>query len=153
MYMGELVRRVVLEMINGGVLFDGKATPAMLTEYWLNAAHLARVESDARGTYAAGRSVLAAALGVARPTDADCDLFRYACECVTKRSAHLVAAGLASVLRRVNGGRDGGTVVVAIGGSVFETHDRFASTVGCMTRRLLRGDCNIKFGLRMSEHS
>lgn len=146
MYMGDLVRKMVSDMTDQGLLLCGRLSRGMSSAGALRAEHLCRVESDTRGTYAAGRAVLTEALGAHDPTDFDCELFRYACECVTKRSAHLVAAGLAGLLQRLGPGADAATavdsapvdtVIVAAAGAVFDAHPKYASMVTCKARELI----------------
>jgi len=140
MYVAELVRKTVSDMADKKVLFNGRLTREMFIEHRLRAEHLSQVESDARGTYIAARTVLVDVLKVCDPTDFDCELFRYACDCVTKRSAHLVAAGLAGLLRHLNSeDADGTPTVVAVDGSMFEAHTKYASMVACKTKELTEG--------------
>jgi hexokinase len=131
MYMAELVREMVLAMASNRALFEGVTTKAMTTEYALKAKHLWLVESDERLSYSRTRTVLADVLDVTNPSHMDCELFRYACGCVTTRSANLVAAGLSSVLKRT-----GLPVTVAVSGSAFETHSTYALAVGHKARQL-----------------
>ncbi|KAE9540041.1 hypothetical protein AGLY_005293 [Aphis glycines] len=136
MYMAELVRDMVLTMASNGALFGGVTTNAMITEYALQAKHLWLVESDGRfleprGGDDAARIVLTDVLDVFEPSDMDCELFRYACRCVTTRSANLIAAGLSAVLKRT-----GLPVHVVLSGSAFKTHSSYALAVGAKARRL-----------------
>lgn len=132
--MGELLRMMVFELTTKKVLFGGICTPAMSTPYILKPRHLSMVESDDRRSYACGRAVLTKVLGVADPLEFDCELFRYACECVTKRSAHLVSAGLISVLQRLNPVPK--LAVVAVGGSIFKSHPKYFARIGCKAQHL-----------------
>lgn len=135
MYMAELVREIVLTMASNGTLFRGVTTKAMITEYALKAKHLWLVESHNRFLKPCSdgvtRTVLADVLDVCEPSDMDCELFRYACWCVTTRSANLIAAGLSAVLKRT-----GLPVNVVLSGSAFKTYSSYALAVGTKTRRL-----------------
>lgn len=132
--MAELVRMIVLELATKKVLFGGKCTQAMSTPYILKPKHLSLVESDERRSYKCGRGVLTKVLCVPDPAEFDCELFRYACECVTKRSAHLVSAGLISVLSRLRPASK--PIVVAVGGSVLKSHPKYFKMVGCKAQHL-----------------
>lgn len=152
--MAELVRKMVTDMTDRNVLFGGQFTRQMFAEHRLRVEHLCRAESDARGTYAGGRVVLTDALGACDPSDFDCELFRYACECVTKRSAHLIAAGLAGLLIRHfrpsaaanDCARPTTAVTVAVAGAAFEAHPKYAAMVACKARELTDG--RVPFVLR-----
>lgn len=153
--MAELVRKMVADMTDKNALFSGQFTRQMFAEHRLRVEHLCRAESDARGTYAGSRAVLTDALGACHPSDFDCELFRYACECVTKRSAHLIAAGLAGLLIRHFRPSDTAVaddcappsaVTVAMAGAVFEAHPKYATMVACKARELIDG--RVPFTLR-----
>lgn len=148
LYMGELVRKMVLEMTSRKLMFGGRFTSAMLTMYALKPEYLCVAESDARTSFDGCRTVLTQALGVANPSTFDCSLFRYACECVTKRSAHLVSAGLTGVIRRLQAADldDDAIVRVSVGGFVFHKHPKYYAMVGCKTRELANATVSLQSG-------
>jgi len=143
--MAELVRMAVLEIASNHSMFEGRTTTAMNTKYELKAKHLWLVESDSSSSYNDVRAVLTGVLNVTDPSDMDCELFRYVCRCVTRRSANLVAAGLSAVLRRT-----GLPVTVVMAGSSFKTHSEYALTVGSKARQMTQKQT--KFTLRTVDH-
>ena len=60
-------------------------------------------------------------LGLSHATDQDCSNVRYICECVSKRAAHLVSAGAATLINKM--GQE--NVTVGIDGSVYRFHPHF----------------------------
>jgi hexokinase len=60
-------------------------------------------------------------LGLSHATDQDCSNVRYICECVSKRAAHLVSAGVATLINKM--GQQ--NVTVGIDGSVYRFHPHF----------------------------
>lgn len=60
-------------------------------------------------------------LGLDHATDQDCMNVRYICECVSRRAAHLVSAGIATLINKM----DEKSVTVGIDGSVYRFHPRF----------------------------
>jgi len=162
MYAAELVREMVSDITVKGALFDGRLARHMFTEHRLRAEHLCRAERDERGAYAGGRSVLTGVMGACRPADFDCELFRYACECATKRSAHLIAAGLAGLLLRLvepaaaaaaagpaTGPGAAEVVAVAVSGVLFDAHPSYAATVARKTEELIDG--RVPFAVRAAD--
>lgn len=125
-------------------------------EHRLRAEHLRLAERDERGgAYHGARRALTGTMVARRPTDFDCELFRYACECATKRSAHLVAAGLAGLMLRLaepSGILPGPPVVaaaeiiVAVSGVLFDEHPGYAATVSRKTAELTGG--RVPFAMR-----
>lgn len=61
-----------------------------------------------------------------RPSAADCDLVRRACESVSTRAAHMCSAGLAAVINRMRESRseDVMRITVGVDGSVYKLHPR-----------------------------
>lgn len=76
--------------------------------------------SDKRGSYVNCRQVLDE-LGLSHATDQDCGNVRYVCECVSRRAAHLVSAGVATLINKM--GQE--NVTVGIDGSVYRFHPHF----------------------------
>lgn len=60
-------------------------------------------------------------MGIVDPSLVDCANVRYICECVSKRSAHLVSAGLAALLNKMGEK----TVTIGVDGSVYRFHPFF----------------------------
>lgn len=76
--------------------------------------------SDKDGDYNNCRNVLEE-LGFNDASDADCANVRYVCTCVSRRAAHLAAAGVAVLLNRINEE----SITVAVDGSVYRFHPHF----------------------------
>jgi hypothetical protein len=60
-------------------------------------------------------------LGLSHATDQDCSNVRYVCECVSRRAAHLVSAGVATLINKM----EQENVTVGIDGSVYRFHPHF----------------------------
>lgn len=84
-------------------------------------------------------------LGILDPSMEDCANVRYICQCVSRRSAHLVAAGLAVLLNRMNEK----FVVIAVDGSVYRCHPHYHSLLVEKTKELVNP--GIEFELMLSE--
>lgn len=59
--------------------------------------------------------------GLSHATEVDMASVRHVCECVSRRAAHLVSAGIATLLNKMNEPR----VTVGIDGSVYRFHPHF----------------------------
>lgn len=146
MYVAELVRKAVVELTVAKTLFGGQLTDAMHIKYVLTARHLSWTARSVQTC----RSVLNNAFDIGHPSEFDCELFRYLCRSVTNRSAHLIAAGLASVLRRVQPTDPAAApTVVAVSGAMFETYPNYVTAVGHKTR-LLMASKRVPFVLRIA---
>ncbi|TMW53073.1 hypothetical protein DOY81_001801 [Sarcophaga bullata] len=84
-------------------------------------------------------------MGYQNVSDADCENVRYICECVSRRSAHLVATNLACLIDRIGDPY----VVVGIDGSVYRLHPHYHNLLTAKIKELARPEC--KFDLMLSE--
>lgn len=101
MYMGELVRLAILRFTKDGLLFNGVDSELLRTSGEFLTKYVSKVELDEPGNYKNCMEVLHK-LGVKNATIKDCANVRYLCECVSRRSAHLVSAGIVTLLNKMN---------------------------------------------------
>lgn len=101
MYMGELVRLAILRFTKEGLLFNGTVSEQLRKSGEFLTKYLSKIELDDVGNYKHCLSVLHK-LGQYNATYKDCAIVRYICECVSTRSAHLVAAGITTLLNKMN---------------------------------------------------
>uniref|UniRef100_A0A8C1TLZ7 Hexokinase-2 n=1 Tax=Cyprinus carpio TaxID=7962 RepID=A0A8C1TLZ7_CYPCA len=127
MYMGELVRLVLVKMAKDGLLFQGHTTPDLSSEGLVSAEQILR------------------GLGL-DPSPEDCVATQRVCQIVSTRAAHLCAASLAAVLRQIrdNKATDRLRTTVGVDGSVYKNHPQFARRLNKMVR-LLVPDCDVRF--------
>uniref|UniRef100_A0A674B327 Phosphotransferase n=1 Tax=Salmo trutta TaxID=8032 RepID=A0A674B327_SALTR len=140
-YMGELVRLVLLKLVNEELLFNGEASTLLKTR---GSFETDRLLSDESGDRKQIYNILST-LGVL-PSELDCDIVRLACESVSTRAAHMCGAGLAGVINRMRERRSQAVLKITVGidGSVYKLHpcfqDRFHKVV-----RELTPHCDITF--------
>ena len=85
MYMGELVRMVVVDMMEEGLMFNGhKNTQPLRTPGSFPTKYLSEIEADPVGEFDRCRSVLSQ-LGMENICVDDLSALRYICECVSRR--------------------------------------------------------------------
>jgi len=144
MYMGELARLVIVKFTKQGLLFGGKGSDLLFKRGNFFTKYVSEIESDKRGTYTNCQQVLDE-LGLSHATDQDCSNVRYICECVSKRAAHLVSAGAATLINKM--GQD--NVTVGIDGSVYRFHPHFHDLMTEKIAQLITP--GIKFDIMLSE--
>lgn len=134
-YMGELVRLVLMKLVNEDLLFNGEAPEQLKTRGSFETRYVSQVESDS-GDRKQIYNILSS-LG-ALPSELDCDIVRLVCECVSTRSAHMCAAGLAAVINRMRERRclDTLQITVGIDGSVYKLHPYFRDRFHKVVREL-----------------
>ncbi|KAM5170455.1 hexokinase-3 isoform 2-T2 [Mantella aurantiaca] len=143
MYMGEIVRHVLIKLTNQGLLFGGVSTPQLLDKGTFGTKDVSDIEND-NFPFEKTKKVLAA-LGI-NPSEQDCVQVKCVCSAVSMRSAKLCAAGLAAVSNRIKNNRQHplGRVTVGIDGSVYRTNPKFGEHLNKALKDLAPG-CQIKF--------
>ncbi|KAG7476855.1 hypothetical protein MATL_G00087340 [Megalops atlanticus] len=142
-YMGELVRLVLLKLINENLLFQGEASELLKTRGSFETRFVSQIESDS-GDRKQIYNILTT-LGVL-PSELDCDIVRLACESVSTRAAHMCGAGLAGIINSMREHRNQEALKITVGvdGSVYKLHpcfqDKFHNIVRELTPR-----CDITF--------
>jgi hexokinase len=133
MYLGEIVRHVLLHLIKEKHLFGGQPCPALEVHYGFDSALMSAIEAveltPNSTDFAHIRAVLETELAVpaGRATDADCVLVYRACELVGTRACRLSAVALTAMFRQVDSPKDG--FAVGVDGSLVEFYPRFEQRV------------------------
>ncbi|KAI3371844.1 hypothetical protein L3Q82_006725 [Scortum barcoo] len=174
MYMGELVRLILVRMTKEKLLFNGKTTAELLTTGSFNTSYIYAIENDklvcvysyTEGTFERITSFLKASevsqcmkdeeslastekvlrgLGL-DPSADDCIATQRVCQIVSTRAAHLCAATLVAVLRQIRDNKAAEKLRTTIGvdGSVYKNHPQFSRRLHKMVRRLVP-DCDVRF--------
>uniref|UniRef100_A0A7N8WNW0 Hexokinase-2 n=1 Tax=Mastacembelus armatus TaxID=205130 RepID=A0A7N8WNW0_9TELE len=148
MYMGELVRLILVKMAREGLLFEGRITPELLTRGKFETKHVSAIEKSKDGLTKA-REILTR-LGVEPSTD-DCIAVQHVCAIVSFRSANLIATTLAGILMRLkeNKGVARLRTTVGIDGSLYKMHPQYARRLHKTVRRLVP-DSDVRFLLSES---
>ncbi|XP_055017310.1 hexokinase-2 isoform X1 [Boleophthalmus pectinirostris] len=138
MYMGELVRLILVKMTKQGLLFHGRATPELLTTGHFKTSYVYAIENESEEIGLAEAERVLQGFGL-NPTVEDCIGTQRVCEIVSTRAAHLVAATLASILRQIrdNKAAEKLRTTVGVDGSVYKNHPQFARRLHKMVRRLV----------------
>lgn len=144
MYMGELARLILVKFTKQGLLFGGNGSDMLYKRGNFFTKYVSEIESDKRGSYGNCRQVLDE-LGLNHATDQDCSNVRYICECVSRRAAHLVSAGVATLINKIQ--QD--SVTVGIDGSVYRFHPHFHDLMMEKMADLVKP--GIKFDIMLSE--
>uniref|UniRef100_A0AAQ4S6M3 hexokinase n=1 Tax=Gasterosteus aculeatus aculeatus TaxID=481459 RepID=A0AAQ4S6M3_GASAC len=148
MYLGELVRLILVKMAREGLLFEGRITPDLLTRGRIETKQISAIEKSKEGLNKT-REILTS-IGV-EPSDDDCIAVQHVCAIVSFRSANLIAASLAGILLRLkeNKGVARLRTTVGIDGSLYKMHPQYARRLHKTVRRLVP-DADIRFLLSES---
>ncbi|XP_060052799.1 hexokinase HKDC1 [Erinaceus europaeus] len=148
LYMGELVRLILLKMAKAGLLFGGKKSSALHTKGKIETRHVASMEKYKEGL-ANTREILTD-LGL-EPSEADCIAVQHVCTIVSFRSANLCAAALAAILTRLQENKKLERLRTTVGmdGTVYKIHPQYPKRLHKVVRRLVP-NCDVRFLLSES---
>ena len=98
MYLGELVRLMILDLIDSELLFVEEMKKntyrhALFTKGSFYTKYLNEIESDSNVKFSKTKRILKELAGIDNPSQQDCAVVKYICNAVTKRAAKLTAAG------------------------------------------------------------
>ncbi|KAK6474704.1 hexokinase-2-like isoform X1 [Huso huso] len=143
MYMGEIVCLILVKLVNEKLLFQGLTTPVLLKKDSFKTQHIFEIEKDAEGLDKA--SEILKSLGL-QPSREDCEVVQQVCIAVSTRSAHLCAAGLATITNRIrnNRGLRRFDTTVAVDGTVYNEHPKFSQRLQ-EALKLLAPECDVSF--------
>ncbi|XP_060893251.1 hexokinase-2 [Labrus mixtus] len=145
MYMGEMVRLVLVRMTKEKLLFQGKTTAQLLTtgRFKTNYIYTIDTDKDEEGLLSAEEVLRGLGLD---PSVKDCIATQRVCQIVSTRAAHLCAASLVALLRQIRDNKAAEKLRATIGvdGSVYKNHAEFSRRLHKMVRRLVP-DCDVRF--------
>jgi hexokinase len=147
MYLGEIVRVILEDLAKEGHLFGGDfdaiSEPGCFPTKFLSEIE-GEMQGEEEGIFVKTQSILEE-IGIISVSQTDCANVAYVCSVVSNRAAHMVAAGIASLLKRMKKPY----VTVGVDGSVYRFHPTFPAALDQKIDDLL--DENVEFQLMLSE--
>ncbi|CAD5209712.1 unnamed protein product [Bursaphelenchus xylophilus] len=148
MYLGELVRVVLEVLAKEGHLFNGDDDAISIkgcfpTKFVSEIE--AEMQSDDEAQFVKTQNILEE-IGIANVTPTDCANVAYVCSAVSTRAAHICAAGIAAILRRMKKPY----VTVGVDGSVYRFHPTFPELLDKKIEEILNDD-TLDYQLMLSE--
>ncbi|XP_013924886.1 PREDICTED: putative hexokinase HKDC1 [Thamnophis sirtalis] len=121
LYLGELVRLILLKMARKGLLFSGKLSTALCTKGKIETRHVAAMEKNKEGLR--NTKEILKELGL-DPSEEDCIAVQHVCTIVSFRSANLCATALAAILTRLRENKKLARLrtTVGIDGTLYKIH-------------------------------
>lgn len=135
MYLGEIVRHILLHLTSLGVLFRGQQIQRLQTRDIFKTKFLSEIESDSLAL----RQVRAILEDLGLPlTSDDALIVLEVCQAVSQRAAQLCGAGVAAVVEKIreNRGLEELTVSVGVDGTLYKMHPHFSSLVAATVQKL-----------------
>ncbi|RKP11284.1 hexokinase-domain-containing protein [Piptocephalis cylindrospora] len=161
MYLGEIVRNILVDMVDRRLIFSGNSSPELNHAYTLDTAYLSTIEADMQDLGLLDtREVLETILNLPSPTAADIVIVKRVCELVGHRSAKLAASALSALIRQrqdllaptdpENGGGPG-KVMVGIDGSLYEFYPNYERLLLEQMTKLIGPDITSLVSIKLSK--
>uniref|UniRef100_A0A4W6EVE8 hexokinase n=1 Tax=Lates calcarifer TaxID=8187 RepID=A0A4W6EVE8_LATCA len=143
MYLGEIVRQILIDLTKRGFLFRGQISETLKTRGIFETKFLSQIESD-RLALLQVRAILQQ-LGL----DSTCDdsiIVKEVCGTVSRRAAQICGAGMAAVVDKIreNRGLDHLDITVGVDGTLYKLHPHF-SRIFQQTVKELAPKCDVNF--------
>ncbi|XP_041065631.1 hexokinase-1-like [Carcharodon carcharias] len=148
MYVGELVRIILVRIVRIGMLFKGKTSSKLLTKGAINISDLVAIENYSTGLQSAMEVLKNLEL---EASEEDGIAFKQICKVVSFRSANLCAATLAVILQHIKDNKKMKRLRTTVGitGTLYRNSGQYAKSFHKLVRNLLP-ECEVRFVL--SEH-
>jgi len=126
LYLGEIFRLVLIELIDDGVLFLGQNTSKLEATYGFETAYLSMMESDTTEDLLTIVGIFAHFYQV-ETTQPERKLFKALAKMIGKRAARLASCGMAAVVRKCNMLDEGCSI--GIDGSLYNMYPGFKERI------------------------
>jgi len=146
MYMGELVRCVLIDLVKANLLFNGQTSKKLQTAFEFQTAYVSWIESDTKNSYNQTNRVLTELELIDHATVEDKEIIKLVCGRVSTRAAYLVSAAITCILKKMKRPY----TTVGVDGSVYRFHPHFHDLMEKKIAELLCGT-DYKFSLMLSE--
>jgi hexokinase len=125
MYLGELVRLIVVDYAHRGVLFAGQVTYLMEQRFAFDTKYMTEIDNDPSFSLERTRQIIQEHWSI-DPSIDDRHTIRRICQMIVTRSARLSAIGIGGIITKLNAWND---CTVAIDGSVFEHYPGYSKKI------------------------
>lgn len=132
MYLGEVVRNVLLNLIDQRVLFGGISSEILNKHYALETKFMSDIEKDTSSTLTATAAILEQEWNIRNSTVADREIVKTVCQLVGNRAARLSAMATAAVIRQglSNGILEKHRCVLSVGAAIATVDEKDVINVG-----------------------
>ncbi|KAF8986758.1 glucokinase [Haplosporangium bisporale] len=127
MYLGEITRNVLLNLIDRRLLFQGHISPDLNQMWTFETAYMSTIEADGSPHLHATRKILESTLSFPATSLNDRQIVKLVVELVGKRAARLSAAAIAGILEHTGAWHQ--KAAIGIDGSLFEYYPSFDTDI------------------------
>jgi hexokinase len=123
MYLGEITRNALIDLIDQQFLFGGKSSKEFNTQWSFETAYMSTIQLDTSADLCETGHIMESVLNIPVTTLADRQIVQKVCTAVGRRAARLASCCMTGVMMKT--GKIGESCVFAIDGSLYEFYPDF----------------------------
>ncbi|XP_027346372.1 probable hexokinase-like 2 protein [Abrus precatorius] len=139
MYLGEIVRRVLLKLAQETALFGSSVPPKLLTPYLLRSPDMAAMHQDTSEEHEVVGEKLKEVFGINSCSAMGREMVAEVCDIVTERGARLAGAGIVGIIKKL-GRIENRKSVVTVEGGLYEHYRIFRNYLHSSVWEMLGND-------------
>ncbi|KAI9482983.1 MAG: hexokinase-domain-containing protein [Benjaminiella poitrasii] len=134
LYLGEIVRLILVDFTDRRLLFDAQYSTELNTAYNFESAYMSAIERDDTPELEDTKHLLENVMNLKTTTMTDRTMVKRICELVGRRAARLVAAGMSAIISKRNALEAG--LTISVEGTIYEHYSNFPDRVNAALREL-----------------
>ncbi|KAI9365895.1 hexokinase-domain-containing protein [Pilaira anomala] len=134
LYLGEIVRLILVDFTDRRLLFDAQYSPEMNTPYNFESAYMSAIERDETPELDDTKHLLENVMNLSQTTLLDRKMVKRICEMVGKRAARLIAAAISAIIAKREALEQG--LSISVEGTVYEFYPNFPNRVNTALQEL-----------------
>ncbi|KAI7877075.1 hexokinase-domain-containing protein [Mucor mucedo] len=134
LYLGEIVRLILVDLTDRRLLFDAQYSAEMNTAYQFESTYMSAIESDETPELESTKHLLENVMNLESTTLTDRQMVKRICEMVGKRAARLIAAGMSAIISKRNALEVG--LSISVEGTIYEFYPNFPDRVNTALQEL-----------------
>ncbi|KAG0748704.1 hypothetical protein G6F57_004120 [Rhizopus arrhizus] len=127
LYLGEIVRLIMVDFLDRRLIFNGQYTTELNTPYFFESSYMSAIQSDDSTELDETRHILESIMNIPSTTLNDLQMVKMICDLVSRRAARLVAAAISAIIEKRNALDQG--LTISMEGSVYEHFPDFPRRV------------------------
>lgn len=148
MYLGEIVRLVLLDMCKKGIVFTKEEIPKLSEKDSFLTQTVSQVIENQPRKFMEIQNILVS-IGLTSAIKKDCSIVHMVCDAVSRRAAHMCASGVAAIATKIHANRPDEYLDLTCGvdGSVYKKHPTFSKFLQVKTNELVGPGIHVHFKL------
>lgn len=138
LYLGEIVRLVLVDFVDRRLLFDSQYSTELNKAYNFESTYMSAIECDESPELNGTKHLLENVMNISTTTLQDRQMVKRICEMVGRRAARLIAAGMSAIISKRNA-LDGG-LSISVEGTIYEHYSNFPDRVNTAFQELYGDD-------------